>query len=305
MSVAQPRADSTDASPSGASPADASPADGSPADRSPLTVGFIGAGSMGAPMVERLLAAGHAVHLYARRSDVSARFTDLGAQLGSSATAVAGAADVLIVCPFSQAQLFEILVSGGALAAMRPGSVLVQHATVSPTAVRELAAQAAAGEVAVLDAPVSGTSDSIRAGRLTVLVGGDKDAADLVEPLLGAYSATVVRTGEVGSASIVKLVNNLTFAAHVQTAIAADTLGRSLGLDTNLLMGALSVCSANSAAIQALGILGSPEAFAQFALPYLRKDVALIEQVAADLGLDVGLLGDIVRNGPAVLTGDS
>ncbi|WP_261555718.1 NAD(P)-dependent oxidoreductase [Frankia tisae] len=295
MSVAQPRADSTDASPSGASPAGGSP----------LTVGFIGAGSMGAPMVERLLAAGHTVHLYARRSDVSARFTDLGAQLGPSATEVAGAVDVLIVCPFSQAQLFEILVSGGALAAMRPGSVLVQHATVSPTAIRELATQAAAGGVAVLDAPVSGTSDSIRAGRLTVLVGGDKAAADLVEPILGAYSATVVRTGEVGSASVVKLVNNLTFAAHVQTAIAADNLGRSLGLDTDLLMGALGVCSANSSAIQLLGAIGSTKALAEFALPYLRKDVALVEQVAADLGLDVGFLGSVVHDGPAELTGDA
>jgi len=267
-----------------------------------LAVGFVGAGQMGAPMVDRLLAAGVGVRLFARRPEVVARFERLGATIARSAAALADGVEVLIMCPFSPAQVEEILVgSGGVLAALRPGAVVVQHATVSPDMIRGLATQAAAGGVDLLDAPISGQADDIRSGRLTVLLGGGAAAAARVEPLLSAYSSTILPTGGVGSASVVKLINNLAFAANVQVAVAAAGLGRKLGVDLDLLLRALGACSGNSYAMGVLAAVGEEQRFAEMALPYLRKDVALVEQTVADLGLDTGVLGEIVRAGPAKL----
>src|ERR1700733_10999437 len=114
-----------------------------PLSPSPARIGFIGAGSMGAPMVERLLTAGLGVQLFARRPEVIDHFTALGAVLEPSVAAVAAASDVLFLCPFSAAQLEDLAWSAdGILAHARPGSIIVQHATVPPTLMHRLSADA-------------------------------------------------------------------------------------------------------------------------------------------------------------------
>ncbi|SHN15804.1 3-hydroxyisobutyrate dehydrogenase [Cryptosporangium aurantiacum] len=255
---------------------------------------------MGGPMVERLLAAGFPVHLFARRPETQERFRALGAVIEPSPAAVAASADLLIVCPFSEAQLEEI--TEHLLAHGSAGTVLVQHATVSWDGIRRLAARGTSAGITVLDAPISGTSASILAGELTVLMGGDAEAASRAAPALAAYASTVVRTGDVGSATAVKLVNNLTFAAHAQIAVSAVELGEALGVAPEDLLAALSVSSAASTALGHLRALGSVERFATMAAPYLGKDVAFVEVSAARAGVDTGLLGATVRNGRLTLS---
>jgi 3-hydroxyisobutyrate dehydrogenase-like beta-hydroxyacid dehydrogenase len=258
---------------------------------------------MGGPMVERLLAADAEVHLYARRAEVADRFASLGAIPEPSVGALAESAGVLILCPFSEDQLFEITDGAdGILAHARPDSVIVQHATVSPSAVERLAERALANRITVLDAPISGRAEAIRSGTLTVLVGGDDSAVRRVEPALCAYSDAVVRTGAVGSATRIKLINNLAFAAHVQIAGAVVELGDALGVPRSELLAALKVCSARSFALDTLRSIGDPQVFGRAAAPYLRKDVAVVDKAISDLGLDTNLLGEVVRSGPFPLT---
>jgi 3-hydroxyisobutyrate dehydrogenase-like beta-hydroxyacid dehydrogenase len=255
-------------------------------------------------MVERLLAAGAEVSLFARRAEVRERFAELGANIAQSVAEVAASADVVIVCPFSEAQLLEI-VDGpeGLLAHAGSDTVIVQHATVSPTAIEQLAGRA--GPVTILDAPISGRSDDILAGRLTVLVGGPQEALARVEPALRTYSTHVIATGSAGSATRVKLVNNLVYAAHVQVAGAAVSIANELGLSTPELLEALSVCSARSFAFTVLqGVGGDPVIFASASAPYLRKDVAVVEKALAELGAGTAELGAIVRGGPFQLIED-
>jgi 3-hydroxyisobutyrate dehydrogenase-like beta-hydroxyacid dehydrogenase len=253
-------------------------------------------------MVERLLGAGIEVHLFARRPEVRERFAGLGAVIEESIPALAESAGILIACPFSEAQLLEIADGpAGLIANAAPGAVVVQHATVSITAIRRLATAASTRGVAVLDTPISGTGQSIAAGQLTVLAGGPPAALEQAEPALRVYCATIVATGDVGSATKVKLVNNLLFAAHVQTAGAALRLGEELGIQPDALLAALSACSGSSFALDILRQVGDTDRFTAAAAPYLRKDVAVAERVAGDLGLDTGLLGTVVRSGPFAL----
>lgn len=256
-------------------------------------MGFVGAGSMGAPMVTRLLAASVPVRLFARRAEVIERFAALGADIAGSVADVAACTSVAVVVPFSERQMFEI--AEPMLDAANQGLVLVQHATVSLDGIRDLAARASARGVIVLDAPISGRTEDITEGNLTVLVGGDEAAHQRAEPYLRTYSRVITRVGDVGTGTAAKLVNNLMFAAQVLGAGLA--LGGELGLAADDLLTALAVCSAHSFALDTMQASGV-DRFVELAGPYLRKDVAVVETLAREHGVDLGVLGTVVRDGP-------
>jgi len=271
-------------------------------------VGFVGAGQLGEPMVERLLTAGIPVLLYARRPEVADRLARLGAVPVPSLPELGAQADVVISCLFNDAQLTEVALGGpsgdGLLAAMAPGSVLASHTTGTLATVARLADAAAARDVQVVEAPISGTAADIRAGKLTVLLAGAPAALDAVEPVLRAgYADPVLRTGALGSALKVKLINNVLFAAHSQLAADAIRLAGELDVDPAQLIAALSHCSGESRAAGYVLDVGGAAAFAAAVLPFLRKDVAACEQVAAELGADLGFMGRTVQQGPLDLIG--
>jgi 3-hydroxyisobutyrate dehydrogenase-like beta-hydroxyacid dehydrogenase len=177
-------------------------------------IGFLGAGQLGEPMVNRLLGAGHEVLVYARRPDVRDRLAAQGATLADTVPELAAASDVLISCLFSDAQLLE-LGSGpdGFVANAKSDALFVSHTTGTVTTLQDLAATSPTA-LEVLDAPVSGTADHIAKGELTVLVGGPSEAVERARPVLEAYANPIVATGALGSALSIKLINNLLFAAN-------------------------------------------------------------------------------------------
>jgi 3-hydroxyisobutyrate dehydrogenase-like beta-hydroxyacid dehydrogenase len=264
------------------------------------TIGFLGAGQLGEPMVHRLVAAGQPTAVYARRDDVRSRLRGAGAVIADSAAELAATSDILICCLFSDAQLRETATGpDGFLTCMRPGSVFVSHTTGSVGTLRELAESSPS--VSVLDAPVSGTADDIAQGTLTVLLGGAPDAVQRVRPMLAAYADPIVCTGGLGSAMDMKLINNVLFAANAQLVAAAVQIGDHLGVASEALLSALTVCSGNSNAASYVQGTGSIEAFAELAAPFLRKDVAAAVAAAEDAGADLGFLRSVVETGPLSL----
>jgi 3-hydroxyisobutyrate dehydrogenase-like beta-hydroxyacid dehydrogenase len=269
------------------------------------TVGFLGAGRLGEPMVERLLGAGHDVLVYARRDDTRRRLEAHGAALADSVADLAAGSDILISCLFSDAQLRETgLGPDGFVANVKPGSVFVSHTTGTVSTLEALRADSASGPV-VLDAPVSGTADDIAAGTLTVLIGGPSDAVAAVTPVLTAYADPVVATGPLGSALALKLINNLLFAANAQLLASATQLGTKLGVAPDVLLSTLQVCSAGSQVAAHAHRIGGMDDFAERAGPFLRKDIAACREAAAEAGVELGLLGTAVREGPLALDADS
>jgi 3-hydroxyisobutyrate dehydrogenase-like beta-hydroxyacid dehydrogenase len=263
------------------------------------TIGFVGAGQLGEPTVLRLLGAGHRVRLYARREEVRSRLAEQGATLVDAAAAVAADADLVIVFVFSDGQLREVTLGpGGLLPAMTAGTPLVLHTTASLQTLDALASAAAPAGVPILDAPVSGTAEEIAAGELTVLVGGEPTAVAAATEVFRAYADPVVATGSLGSAMKTKLVNNLLFAANLQLVGDAARLAGALGIDTSAVFTALSVSSSGSKAMGYLLRFGALEALASSAAPYLRKDVEAARLAAEQLGVDLGLLGDVAKRGP-------
>lgn len=264
----------------------------------PKTVGFLGAGQLGEPMVGRLLGAGHDVVVYARRAEVRRRLEAKGAAMAESVADLARGSDVLISCLFSDAQLRETgLGTGGFMANAKPGAVFVSHTTGTLSTLEALRDSSPSPPI-ILDAPVSGTVENIDAGTLTVLVGGMSDAVATVTPVLAAYAHPVVATGGLGSALALKLINNLLFAANAQLLSAATQLGTQLGIEPSVLLSTLQVCSARSHAAEQAQRVGGMDRFAELAGPFLRKDIAACRQAAAAAGVELGLLGATVRKGP-------
>lgn len=256
-----------------------------------LRVGFIGAGQMGRPMVDRLVAAGLPITVHARRGEHRAELAAAGIAVRDSPLDLAAASDVVIICLFKDDQVRDLLLADGVLAALRPGAVLVNHVTGSPSLATELEASAPEG-VSVLDVPVSGTADHIRAGRLTLLAGGQAATLERVRPVLQAYADPIIHVGAVGDGQRIKLVNNLLFAVHLRAAVEAADVASTMGIPAADLARVLAECSADSFALRLFAHV-EPDALVDGARPYLEKDVRTVQDVAAAEGIDLGLLGDL------------
>ncbi|MFD9502991.1 NAD(P)-dependent oxidoreductase [Streptomyces sp. NPDC060035] len=259
------------------------------------TIGFLGAGHIGEPMVERVLAAGHPVRVYARRPEVSSRLAALGAELVDTAQDLA-ACDAVVSCLYDDAQMLDVL--PGVVAALGPHTVLLSHTTGAPATLDRLDGYAPGARAAIVDAAFSGTAEAVRAGRLTVFLGGEPAHVATAREVVAAYAAPVVATGPRGSALRVKLLNNLLFAAISQVTLRGLAAGRAMGVAEDALLEALSVSSGGSAAGAYIAARGGPEGYVAAVAPFLRKDLAACRDTAAQSGVDLALLLGAARDGP-------
>ena len=151
-------------------------------------VAFIGLGVMGGPMARHLAGAGHDVTVYNRTTAKADTWVAAnGGTLAATPALAAKGADVVFVCVGNDDDVRSVtLGDDGAIAGMRPGSVLVDHTTASADLARELAAAAATVGVGFVDAPVSGGQAGAENGALTVMCGGDEESFAQVEPIIAA-----------------------------------------------------------------------------------------------------------------------
>ncbi len=196
-----------------------------------MRIGFVGAGRMGRPMVARLVAAGHDVRVLGRSDEKCSAVAELGAEPVDEIAAVGAAADVVMICVFTDEQVREICLTDGLTAAMPSGSAVVLHTTGSPHTVETIAGRAARHEVDVVDAPVSGGPHNAAAGELTLFVGGTDHTVARVRPVLSCYGDPILHVGPLGAGQKVKLVNNALFAAHLGLLADSVELAARLGVE--------------------------------------------------------------------------
>jgi len=258
-----------------------------------MQVGWIGLGEIGGPMAARALIAGHRILAYERGQAVG-KLRAEGASFSSDYPSLAAACEVLAICLFNDAQVRSVLLDHGTLAAMGPGSVLVLHTTGSPALAQQLQDAAPAG-VAVLDATFSGSPAQAENGTLTIMVGGAEDALARVRPLLDAYAARIHHIGALGQGQVVKLLNNLLFAANLRMAAEVLSLAESLGLDPRCCAGIFQECS--SASLAGSLFAGSSVASTlAHTRPFLSKDVATVADSLRELGVGSPMLEPIIAS---------
>jgi 3-hydroxyisobutyrate dehydrogenase-like beta-hydroxyacid dehydrogenase len=262
-----------------------------------VRVAFVGAGQIGAPMSERLLAAGHELTVYARRVEVREHFARLGAAVTDSLAEAARDADVVHLALYSDEQLAEVtLGEEGLVTHVAPDTLLVSHTTGSPATVRRIAD---AGNGHVVDAPFSGGADDVLAGHLTVMLGGASDDVARARETVGTYADPMLEIGALGSALVVKLVNNALFAANIQLVAQAEQIANDLGVDTPTLARVIQESSGASYVMGLIAPMGSTRTLVDAAGHYMRKDIDVVREVVDGLGVDLGVIGEVLDGGPA------
>ena len=253
-----------------------------------MRIGFVGAGRIGRPMIGRLVAAGSDVRVLARSPESAEAVRALGATPVDDLSAVAEGADAVLVCVLSDGQVREVCLDGGLVDAMAPGTVLVTHTTGSPRTVQAIAEHAGARDIEVVDAPISGGPPDVEAGSVTLYVGATDEGLARARPALGAYGDPVIHLGPPGSGQQVKLLNNAVFAANIGVLAQAVRTAAELGLDERALLAGLQHGSGTSRALQFMGGAGTVAGFARAAGEFVGKDVAVVNEVMAELGVDLG-----------------
>jgi 3-hydroxyisobutyrate dehydrogenase len=211
-----------------------------------MDVGFVGLGVMGLPMARHLVAAGHRVTVSSRSPGPVAAAVAFGATDGGSAAGVAAASSVVVLCVPSSPDVVDVV--DAMLPALRPGMTVVDCSTIDPDVERAQHRRVADTGAAYLDAPVSGGSVGAENGTLTLMVGGSAAVLDGARPVLEAFSRLVVHVGGPGMGQVVKLCNNLLYAAQMQATAEAFTLaarsGADLGKTLEVLLHSTGDCTA-------------------------------------------------------------
>ena len=260
-------------------------------------VGFVGAGRMGAPMVRRLVEAGHEVRALGRSVEKRRAVGELGARPVTDLADIGAEADVVIVCVFTDEQVQQVCRDSVLLSTMQSGASIVIHTTGSPRTAEAIAAEAAGHGIGVVDAPVSGGPHDIAAGQVTLFGGGADDVVERVRPVLAGYGDPILHVGPVGSGQKVKLVNNVMFAAQLGLIAEGVRFAGGLGIKEAALLSALTHGSGSSRALGLVANAGSIGAFIAGVGEFIGKDVAVARATAAELGGELGTLDDVVNAG--------
>lgn len=248
---------------------------------------FLGLGVMGYPMAGHLQAAGHDVTVYNRTTAKAERWVaQHGGAMGDTPAAAAQGADMVLACVGNDDDLRSVCLGDqGAFAAMKPGSIFVDHTTVSAAVTRELHGIAAENGIAFVDAPVSGGQAGAENGALSVMCGGAEDSYGRAAPVIAAYAKTCRRIGESGAGQMTKMCNQIAIAGVVQGLAEALHFAQKAGLDGKAVIEVISQGAAGSWQMSNRYQTMLDDHFEHgFAVDWMRKDLGICLDAADENG---------------------
>lgn len=256
-----------------------------------MKIGFIGLGTMGAPMARRLVDDGHQLRVHNRTRERELPLEEAGATRAASPREAAVGAEVVITMvsdtPDVEAVLFA---EDGAANGMARGGVLIDMSTISPAATREFAQRLAGNGIAMLDAPVSGGSEGAQQGTLSVMVGGEAQVLERVRALLDTLGSKVTLVGPSGSGQLTKAINQVIIAGTYAAVAEGMIMGVKAGIDLEAAHEAVSGGAAGSWILSnRAGNMMSGEYPLGFRTRLHRKDLGIALEAARELGVSAPL----------------
>jgi 3-hydroxyisobutyrate dehydrogenase len=265
-----------------------------------VDLGFLGLGAMGLPMCRHLVGAGHTVAVASRSPGPVDAAVAFGAVRADGPAAVVAASEVTILCVPSSPHVVAVI--DAAVGELGPGKIVVDTSTIDPEVERAQHARVAARGARYLEAPLSGGTAGAEAGTLTLMVGGDASTLEDARPALEPFAGLVVHVGGPGMGQVVKLCNNLIYAAQMLATAEATVMAERAGVDLaqlhEILTHATGDCVAVRTRLPAPGVL--PESPASnawapgFMTDLMAKDLDLAIDYAAGSGSPLFTAG-IVR----------
>ena len=251
------------------------------------TIGFVGLGNMGRAMVDHLMAGGHALRVHARRAEAMQPFVARGATAcGSPAEAARGAA-VVFTNVTATADVEQVLFGpGGVVEGAAPGTIVIDHGTISAAATRGFAARLAEQGIDMLDCPVSGGVKGAQAATLSMMVGGKPEVLERVRPLLQLLGKTITHCGGHGAGQVVKACNQIVQVVNIQGIAEAMLFARANGVEPQTMLAAISAGFAGSKMLDLMGPKMAGRDFAAGIEARLHhKDYGLIVDMAREAHL--------------------
>ena len=275
---------------------------------STLRTGMIGLGSMGAGMARCLLAAGHALTVYARRPESAQAAADAGAVIAPTPAALGAQCEIVFLSlPDATAVQAVLFGPDGLASGLQPGSTVVDTSTIAATQARSIGGRLAAQGITYLDAPVSGGQAGAQAGTLGCMVGGPAAAVDAVRGVMGAFCKTITHMGALGAGQTVKACNQVATAGAMLGVADALALARAQGVDAAMVRDVLLGGAARSFALEKHAPrIAAGEFQPGFRARLMRKDLRLAldtaratQAVLPGAELAEALLHDLCESGRA------
>lgn len=263
-------------------------------------IGFIGIGLMGRPMVLRLLLANYGVRVWNRSPDKVAEVAAAGAVPCASPAELARESDVILLSLANTRAVESVAGDDDFLAALDPGSIVVDLSSISPETTRTLASRAAeASGASWIDAPVSGGVPGAETGDLVIMAGGDPKALERAREVLAPLSKRITHMGPSGAGQTAKLCNQIIVGCNVTAIGEAFRLARAAGVDAALLPDALAGGFADSLPFRIFGqrMADGVESPVSAKIETMLKDLDGADTAATGLGLDL----DLTRAAAALL----
>jgi len=256
------------------------------------SIGFIGLGTMGAPMASNLLRAGYPVTVYNRTASKAAPLTELGATVAASPKEAAAGADVVITMVSNDDSIIEVYEGdNGVLAGIRSGTTVIDCSTISPALVQRLAKQIAALGSSFLEAPVTGSSPAAIDGTLVFMVGGSAETLAQVMDLFDTMGKKVLHMGDNGSGAVAKLAHNTIVGINNLALAEGFAIAAKSGLPADRFLELVQLGSAGSKAAELKGRKIIEHDFTnQFSLALMLKDLKLASSLTDGSGIPAPML---------------
>jgi 3-hydroxyisobutyrate dehydrogenase len=253
---------------------------------SDIRAGFVGLGAMGQPMAGHLSRAGLLVSVWTRTpANTRSIAAEFGLDEPASLAELAAHCNVIALCVPADA---DVLADVDVIAAnAKPGTIVVDHSTVSSVTAREARERMLGVGGDFIDAPVSGGVEGARNGKLSIMVGGESEALERARPVLECYAAKISHMGSIGAGQNTKAVNQVLVAGIAQAVCEGLALGDALGLDAERLIPTLLAGAAGNWFLDKRGATMLRDEFkVGFKLALLHKDLKIVRELARDAGTD-------------------
>jgi 3-hydroxyisobutyrate dehydrogenase len=252
-------------------------------------IGWIGTGVMGSSMCGHLIDAGFSATVYTRTKSKAEGLIAKGAAWGDSPKAVAEVSDVVFAIVGFPNDVREVMLGeNGAVAGASSGAVLVDMTTSDPSLAVEIYEAAKAIGATSIDAPVSGGDVGARNGTLSIMIGGDKDAVEALQPCWNAMGKTVVHQGAAGAGQHTKMVNQILISTGMIGVCEALLYGHQAGLDLPTVLESVGSGAAGSWSLSNLGPRIMDNNFDPgFFVEHFIKDMSIALAESKNLGLSM------------------
>jgi 3-hydroxyisobutyrate dehydrogenase-like beta-hydroxyacid dehydrogenase len=250
-------------------------------------LGFLGLGIMGGPMAKHLIDAGNSVALWSHSSDKATKLAAHGGTACGTPADVAAASDIIFLCVGDTAMSREVILGkDGLIEKAKPGTIIVDCSTVSPSESRRMGEALAAKGVEFLDAPCTGSKAGAENGKLTFMVGGKKEIFDKVEPYFKNMGELLYYCGGAGMGLNAKLSQNMVLGNLLQAFNESMVLAVKAGVDPELMLDILNNSAARSTFISVKAPMIFKRDFStNFSVKWLEKDMQLMLDSAAELNV--------------------